>query len=132
MKPIYNRHGQLVAWLNRTYLHDLSGAQLWLFIGDGAVFTYKGRHVGGFTNGYFRDKDGHAIAFTKDASIGPPLPVVMYPPIPPNPVFPKFPALALVPPLPPIDRFTWSKISWEEFIPVEGRQMQEALGIFSP
>ncbi|WP_442892008.1 4-fold beta flower protein [Chryseobacterium sp. VD8] len=112
MTPIYDRHGRTIAWINNNFIYHLSGRQVLAFINNNSVFTYGSRHLGRFSNGFFRDRNGNAIAFIQGATNGPIPPIPQIPPIPPIPAIPP------IPPIPPIDSLSWSNLTWENFINV--------------
>jgi hypothetical protein len=118
MTPIYDRNGRTIAWMNNNYIYHLSGRQVLAFVNNNSVFTYGSRHIGRLSNGFFRDRFGHAIAFIQGATNGPMPPIPQIPPIPPIPAIPPIPPLPPIPPIPPINSLSWSNFTWENFINV--------------
>ena len=51
MEPIFDRHGQVIAWLNDGVVFDRNN-QYRAFVRDGAIYTYPGRYLGRFENGF--------------------------------------------------------------------------------
>ena len=115
MRPIFDEHGKTVSWLSKDVIYDLGGEEI-AFIKDKAVFTYDGKYVGIFENGFFRDKSGHAVAFLTGAYGGPKLPTPEIPPVPPVPA--KHPVPSSPPAMSedPTVKSKWSRIDWIEFI----------------
>lgn len=116
MNSIFDRQGRTIAWVRDKYIYDLSGKQVLAFINNNSVFTYQGKHLGRFNKGFFRDKNGHAVAFVKGATGGPVTPVTQVTPISPIPSIPAIPPIPPIPPIAPIDSLSWSNLSWENFI----------------
>ncbi len=54
MTPIFDRHGETVAWLLDDTVRDLSGHPV-AFIQWDSLFDYDSRLLGRFSNGFFRD-----------------------------------------------------------------------------
>jgi hypothetical protein len=114
MEPIFDRNGKTVGWLREDVVYDLDGANL-AFVFRGALFEYNGKHVGSFSNKFFLDEEGKAVAFVRGArgAIVPPLPSAI--PIPPKPMTTPSPARTTtisVPSMPPVHSLTWSDKPW--------------------
>jgi hypothetical protein len=116
MKAIFDKQGKSIAWLDNCYIYNLTGHQIMVFVECDCVFTYKGKCLGLFTSGFFRDSDGYAVAFIKGASVGPMLPNLELPPLPPFPQATIFPPLVSLPPWLPADRMEWSSLTWNQFL----------------
>ena len=124
MLPVCDSRGSVVAWLDSGRILDLRGA-FHAFIHAGAVFTYSGGYLGTFTSGFFRDKQGHPVAFVEGAMNGPHLPVAGFPPVPPPVgVEPRQPILP-VPPNPPTPARSWSGMSWAEYMELAAPESME-------
>lgn len=102
MVEIFDRMGVVVGWLDGKAVLDRA-SQSWLaFVDDELVFSAKGKVLGYFRLGFFRDKSGGAVAFVMGASQGPALPSQLVgasprgaparPAGPPRPVFPGTPS----------------------------------------
>lgn len=119
MQPIYGRNGQTVGWLNNDVVIYDRNNRCRAFVQNGAVYTYQGRHLGALDRGFFRDRQGHAVAFIDGAQGGPILPVPAIVPIPPIPSIPPIPPILPIPPIAPIapiGSFNWSRVDWEGFL----------------
>lgn len=114
MEPIFDRNGKTVGWLHEDVVYDLEGANL-AFVFRGALFGFDGRHVGSFSNKFFLDEEGKAVAFVRGASGPnvPPMPSAI--PVPPRPMTtptPKKTMTSSVPSMPPVHSLTWSNTPW--------------------
>ena len=103
MEPIFDRHGEAVAWLREDIIFDAYGNARALIRGE-QVYNYSATTLGTHSRGYFRDRRGQAVAFTRGASGGPMLPIPAIPPIPPIPGIPPIPPIPPILPVPPIPR----------------------------
>jgi hypothetical protein len=115
MLPVCDRRGAVVAWLDSARIVDLGGA-FRAFVQGGAVFAYSGAYLGTFDSGFFRDKQGHPVAFIEGATNGPVLPVAAHRPVAPLiSVEPRRPVPPMRP-IPPTPSLSWSGTSWAEYI----------------
>jgi len=115
MEPIYDRNGKTVGWLKANIIYDTAGIPR-AFLRKGAIFNYDGEYLGRLVRGYFRDKNGDAVAFLHGAEGGPVIPVHEAPPIPPIFAIPPVSPVTPMPPLAPISSLNWSDLNWEEFL----------------
>ena len=115
MEAIYDRHGDVVAWLSENRIFDMSGAAIALIEGDN-VFSFPGKHLGVIDRGYFRDHAGHAVGFLIWAHDGPALPERNIIPRPPEKKVIPYNFGTSIPPIPSLASKHWSTISWFEFI----------------
>lgn len=116
MKPVFDRNGRTIAWINNNYIYNLSGNKVLAFNNKNSIFNYGGKHLGRLNNGFFRDKNGNAVAFLQGAKGGPVIPITQIPPIPPIPTIPPIPPIPSIPTIPSIDSYNWSNLTWESFI----------------
>lgn len=107
MTPIHDRNGRVVGWLYEGRVLDLRGHTIGILNGD-VVYDNSGRERGRFTTGFFRDRQGDAVAFVPGASGGPIPPIPQIPPVPPLPSIPPIPAIPNIPNIPPIPSLRWS------------------------
>jgi hypothetical protein len=116
IKPIYNRFGKTVGWLMGDFIFDRTG-QGRAFILNGTVVSYSGGHRGHYEQGFFRDWDGHAVAFVPGASGGPLTPHLEAPPPLPALRIPAERPLATAN-HPTTARFSvsWSRGDWAQFL----------------
>jgi hypothetical protein len=118
MEPIFDRNGKTVGWLHEDVVYDPDGANL-AFVFRGALFSFDGRHLGGFSHKFFLDEEGKAVAFIRGASgpIVPPLPSAI--PVPPKTMTTPPPSKTMtssVPTMPPVHSLTWSNKPWVIFL----------------
>lgn len=117
LEPIHGRQGEVVGWLDdERRIRDLRGAVVAYIQRDGSINTQGGRSCGVLDRGFFRDRNGGAVAFLKGAAAGPVPPVPHVPPVAPVPVVPPVSPVPPVPPVPAVPQLNWSHLSWEEFI----------------
>ncbi|MEL4456940.1 4-fold beta flower protein [Lutimonas vermicola] len=115
MQAIYNRQGQVVAWLNGKDLYDIKGNFIGFFIGH-AVYNSNATYSGILNQSFFRDIDGRVVAFMNGAKNGPALPSLKSKPS--RPIKKPRPStkVAPPPPSPKPPKFGWSKLQWEDFM----------------
>lgn len=115
MTPVYDQSGNAVAWIKRPSIVDLQGEHV-AMIHDVFVVSYRGRILGTFTQGWFRELDGRPVAFTTGALGFPTPPATTIPDVMPTPKpTPPMPVTPAPPPLRPPGR-VWSERSWGEFL----------------
>ena len=115
MEPIFDSSGQVVGWISDGSLVNRSNDHV-AFLHEGAVFSYQRGHLGTFDQGFFRDQNGHAVAFVEGAHGGPVKPIQSVPPVPAVPPVPPVQPVAPVAPIPPNPSLSWSSLSWDEFM----------------
>ena len=68
----YNKKGSLIAYTeDNCHVFSFIGEPL-AYINADCVYTYEGKHLGFYQEGWIRDKEGLCVFFTKDAKGGPP------------------------------------------------------------
>lgn len=115
MEPIYDRTGHPVGWLLDDVVRDMK-ARPRAFVDRGAVYSYDARYLGVVDRGFFRDRDGRAVAFVRGASAGPVMPPTKSAPMPPIPPIAPVHPMPPVPPPPPTASAKWSELEWDRFI----------------
>jgi hypothetical protein len=71
----YDRSGKAVAYSeDRVHVHLFSGESV-AYLDSEALYSYRGELMGWFEDGWLRDKDGRCIAYSEQATGGPPQPV---------------------------------------------------------
>ena len=114
--PIYNNTGWPIGWLIGNAVYDRLG-QPRAFLEDAMVFSYEGEYLGEFTDGFFRDHAGDAVAFIEGAHAGPFLPPTKQPtPELPELQDPPSQPTISTPPSPPLGTLRWSENSWNSFL----------------
>ena len=113
---IYDRRGRVVGWI-------VDGSDIFSranhyigFVEDTNVFNRRAGYLGEFDDGFFRDRNGRAVAFVDGATHGPITPVTQIPPI--SPIHPITPVRPVTPvtPVSPVNSLSWSPIAFNEFI----------------
>lgn len=115
MELIYGADGVAVGWLQERIVYDLDGTAL-AYVRQEGVYVFGGHYRGQFRSGYFRDRNGDAVAFMKRATGGPIPPTPKPPPIPPAPRIPPLPGFNPLPPMAPAPTYQWSKLSWKQYL----------------
>lgn len=118
MEPIFDPEGTTVAWRSKETVFDLDGTPR-AYFRAGLLYSYTGAFIGHYSDGFYRDLDGHAVAFHADATGGPSLPLTRPEPVAPVPVYPRAPQK--LDPAPPPARMRsrkWSNISWAKYVAV--------------
>ena len=115
MKPLFDRQGRTVAWLDGEDIYNLNGSHAGHVDEDG-IYLRTGARRGSFSDGFFRDARGHAVAFVEGASNGPLTPITQIPPIAPIPAMPPIPPIPPISPIPPIPSLSWSSLDWPAFL----------------
>ena len=68
----YNKRGSLIAYTeDDCHVFKFTGEPLAYFNED-SVYTYEGKHLGFYQDGWIRNEDGMCVFFTKEAIGGPP------------------------------------------------------------
>lgn len=68
----YNKTGSLIAYTeDNCHVFRFTGEPL-AYINEDSVYTYEGKHLGFYQDGWIRDNDGMCVFFTKEAKGGPP------------------------------------------------------------
>jgi hypothetical protein len=116
MKPIFDRKGDVIAWLDGQFAFNMQGRQLSLYRDYESIVSLHGKYLGFFKSGFFRDKQGYAVAFVKGASVGPELPVLQMAPLPPALDVAVFPSSPVLPPYPNVAKLTWSELGWQGYL----------------
>lgn len=113
----YNRSGTAVAYWNDKHLRAWNGTPIAIVQND-AIYSLKGKHIGYLRDGWIRDKSGHAVSFSEDASGGPLAPVRQIPPIRPIAPIAPIPPLMPLAPLMPAASLTWSALTLDDLLKV--------------
>lgn len=89
VEPFFDSIDRTVGWINNDNILDII-AQIRAFIHNGKVISYIGNYLREFSNGYFWDRNGDAVAFIHGATGSPLLPI------------PEIAQITPLPPIPPI------------------------------
>ena len=94
MEPLYERSGEVYAWLEveSGRIINLRGKHV-AFLGGDSIYSWSGRHLAWWRGDHARDHDGRVVVFTRKArGLGPVLPALGS--------MPPRPTLAAAPPKP--------------------------------
>lgn len=68
----YNKKGSLIAYTeDNSDIFSFTGEPL-AYIHEDSVYTYEGKHLGFYQDGWIMDKEGMCVFFNKNAKGGPP------------------------------------------------------------
>ena len=71
----YDKSGAPVAYCeDGEHIYMFSGQPV-AFLNEDTVYSFSGKHIGWFEDGWIRDKFGHCVFFTDEATSGPVKPV---------------------------------------------------------
>ena len=77
----YDKSGRPIAYMaDGQHIYLFSGKPV-AFLSGNAVYSFSGRHLGWFEDGWVRDKAGKCVFFTSDANGGPVKPVKRVKPV---------------------------------------------------
>jgi len=111
----FDNHGTPVAYTeDGVYIYYFSGKPV-AHIEGNSIYTFSGKHLGWYIDGWIIDHVGRHVLFTKNARGGPFTPLPALEPLPALKALPPLPALSQLPPLEPLRVLTWSKISGKQF-----------------
>jgi hypothetical protein len=80
-----------------------------------SLYSFSGKHLGRFENGWVRDNDGECVFFTRYAIGGPSRPTMKSAPTKHSRKSLPWVMTAEWPPFHPIDKISWSKLSGVQF-----------------
>jgi hypothetical protein len=113
VEPIFDRGGETVGWRKRDVVYALNGTARG-FVFNRSLFGLAGEFLGRFEDDIYRDPAGRIVAFEREATGGPLLPVPQPPPVAPPPQLrPPVPSFAAAPPA-PMRSMKWSDQAWDE------------------
>jgi hypothetical protein len=116
VEPIFNREGRTVGWRKRDVVYRMDGTALG-FVFNRVLFGRDGAFLGRFEDDIYRDARGRIVAFEREATGGPLLPVPEPPPVAPLPELrPPVPAWGQVPPPPAMRSMRWSDLAWDDLV----------------
>ena len=112
----YDRTGKAVAFTDDdTHVFLINGTPVAYIFGD-AVYTFPGRQIGWYENGWIRDPDGKAVFFTENArEPGPVRPVKGVTPVKGTKRVLPVKGVRDVRRVKPTTSFQWSVLSGEQF-----------------
>jgi hypothetical protein len=115
VEPIFDRAGRTVGWRKRDVVYGMDGRAR-AFVSARALYTLDGAFLGRFEDDLYRDRAGRIVAFEREATGGPLLPVPETPPVAPPPELrPPVPRFEPPPPA-PMRSMAWSQSTWDEVL----------------
>jgi len=111
----YSKSGKPVAYTDDgQHVYLFSGRPVAHLLGD-AVYSYSGRHIGWFENGWIRDTKGACVFFTSDAIGGPVKPVKHVKPVKGVKHVKPVKGVTHVKSVKAVKSLSWSPLSGEQF-----------------
>lgn len=106
----YNKNGKAIA-----YLSERDDETIYLFNGtpvayiyDCCVYSFKGKHIGWYENGWIYDNNGYCVFFTQNATGGPVKPVKSVMPVRSTTRVKPIKSVKAIKPVKPIKRLSWN------------------------
>lgn len=111
----YNKHGVAIFYTeDQEHLYLYTGTPVGYFRDD-SVYSFSGRHLGRFTDGWIRDNSGACVFFTEDASGGPVRPVRGIRPVRGVRGVKPVKGVRSVKPVRPVKSTSWSQFTSKDF-----------------
>ncbi len=111
----YNISGRPVAYtVDGTHIYLFNGEPV-AYISDYSIYSFSGRHLGWFMNGWITDHSGNAAFFSDSAVSGPLKPLKQLKPLKSLRQLRPLKSLKQLAPLKPIQMLSWSNLSDEDF-----------------
>ncbi|MGE5677154.1 MAG: 4-fold beta flower protein [Pseudomonadota bacterium] len=111
----YNINGEATAYTeDGEHIYAYDGRAL-AYLHDNSVYSYDGKHLGRFSNGWIRDNIGQCVFFTNEAVNGPAKPVRSGRPVKLMKSTKPVKSTKSMRPMKPKDSNTWSSISGVNF-----------------
>ncbi|WP_182103770.1 4-fold beta flower protein [Niallia taxi] len=111
----YNKNGTAIAYSqDGQHIYTFTGKPV-AYLYDVSVYSYSGKHLGRYENGWIRDNKGRCALFTSEASGGPVKPVKKVKPIKSVKQVKPVKSVKSVKPVKPVSSLSWSDLSSENF-----------------
>jgi len=111
----YNKSGKPIAYTSDgEYLYLFNGKPV-AFLSGNAVYSFSGKHIGWFEDGWIRDKNGKCVFFTSEASGGPVKPVKNVKPVKGVKHVKPVKGVKQVKSVKAVKSLSWSSFSGEQF-----------------
>lgn len=111
----YDSHGAPTAYVqDGVHIYLFSGEPV-AFLSETSVYSFSGKHLGRFENGWIRDNRGNCVFFTKDARGGPLRPLKQLKPLKGLKQLKPLKSLKELKPLRPLNSLSWSRLSGRQF-----------------
>ena len=111
----YDQNGRPIAYCeDGEYIYLYSGTPVAYFYED-SIYSFKGKHLGRFSDGWLRDNDGNCALFTEDATSGVMKPMRKMRPIKKIKKVKPMKSIKKMKPMKKINKRSWSSYSSELF-----------------
>lgn len=111
----YNQHGQAVAYAeNDECIYLYTGTPV-AYFDDDSVYSFSGKHLGWFENGWILDNNGYCVFFTDNADGGPMKPFKKFEPFKKFRKFEPFKHFKEFKPTKASIKNSWSELSDDDF-----------------
>ena len=111
----YSSSGAPIAYSDdEGHIYLFSGKPV-AYLSGTAVYTFAGRHIGWFDNGWIRDLGGYAVFFTSAARGGPLKPVTQIKPVKGVKNVQPIKGVRQVTSVKPVWALSWSRLSGERY-----------------
>ena len=115
MKIFYNEYGTPFAYTDdNEHIFTFPGKPVGYIFAD-KIYSYNGKHLGWYIDGWIRDINGYCVFFTETATGGPIKPMRKMAPIRSVKTIKPLKRLRSLPHLKPIKRLAWSRYKDMEF-----------------
>ena len=117
MESIWDASASLVGWWEpgNGAVYDASYNRR-AVVQRGGLYSWRSEHRGYLVEGWFRDRNGHAVAFVPGARGGPITPIPPIPPIPPVMPVPPIPPIMPIAPIMPVASSRWCSLSFDALL----------------
>jgi hypothetical protein len=107
----YDQHGKPTAYTeDHEHIFTFSGEPV-AYLYDESVYSYTGKHLGRFTDGWVRDNDGMCVFYTDNTSGGPVKPVRQVRPVRSVKQVRPIRSIKEIRPVRPVRSLSWSPLS---------------------
>jgi hypothetical protein len=111
----YDQSGSPVAYTqDGVHIYTFTGHPVAHLDGE-SVYSFSGKHLGWFENGWIRDNSGCCVFYTHDAHGGPVKPVKQVKPVKSVKSVEPVKSVKLVRPVKTVKSLSWSNLSGEQF-----------------
>lgn len=111
----YDSNGRPVGYTeDGVHIYLFSGEPI-AYIDNRSVYSFSGRHLGRFGNGWIRDNNGRCVFFTQQAKGGPMKPMKMMKPMKGMKQMKSMRGMKEMRPMKTVNSLSWSGLSREQF-----------------
>jgi len=111
----YDSKGRPIAYAeDGTYIYLFSGKPV-AYLDNESVYSFSGKHVGRFRNGWIRDNNGQCVFFSENATGGSMKPMKMMKTMKSMKQIKPMKSMKEMRPMRSMDSLSWSELSGEQF-----------------